>query len=127
MNITDEIKLNIHLYVILELAIKSTQHDKKLFESFKVKRPYLSFCDQQLEILKKEFKIVTKSLYKHGVKFEKYLRTGINDCLYSFVCRGEVVPFHYYGDTLKTQVERKLKLTWQSMEGKEECGKTPNN
>lgn len=115
MNITNEIKTNIHLYVILELTIKSVQHDKKLFESFKVKRPYLSFCNDQLEILNREFKLIEKSLYKRGVKYKEYQCINHSECLYSFNYRGQVVPFHYHGDILKEQVERKINLMWHSM------------
>lgn len=118
MNITNEIKSNIHLFVILELAIKSVQHDKILFESFKVKRPYLFFCDQQLVMLQEEFKKISKTLFKQGVKYEKYKCISKNECIYSFLCKGIVVPFRYNGDLLKEQVERKINLTWQSMKGK---------
>ena len=115
MNLKKEVKSNIHLYVILELTIKSVQHDQKLFESFKVKRPYLSLCNQQLEVLSQEFKQLSNTLYKQGVKYEKYQRINHNDCIYSFICHGDVILFQYRGDALKEQVERKIKLTWQSM------------
>lgn len=110
MYLSDKLKSNIHLYVILELAIKSVQHDQKLFESFKIKRPYLLSCDQQLSILRKEFKKLSKELFKQGVRYEKYQCISKNECMYYFMCRGEIIPFHYYGDVLKEQVERKIKL-----------------
>jgi hypothetical protein len=55
------------LYVILELTIKSVQHDQKLFALFRVKRPYVSFYDQQLEVLNGTFKQILKTLFKQGV------------------------------------------------------------
>jgi hypothetical protein len=113
MDITKEIKSNIHLYVILELAIKSVQHDQKLFQSFKMRRLYLSFFDQQLEILKEEFNKVKKALCKQGTIFDNYQCFNHKECIYSFKFRGKVVPFQYHGDVLKEQVERKMALMWQ--------------
>ncbi len=110
MDLPKEIKSMIHLYVILELAIKSVKHDQKLFESFKVKRPYLSFCAEQLELLKEEFNKVSKSLYKAGVTYEKYQCFNQSECLYSFNFRGKIIPFQYNGGVLKGQVERKINL-----------------
>ncbi|MFC7685052.1 hypothetical protein [Ureibacillus sp. GCM10028918] len=117
MDLTKEIKSIIHLYVILELAIKSVKHDQKLFESFKVKRPYLSFCTQQLEMLKEEFNKVSKSLYKKGVTYEKYQCFNQNECIYSFNYRGKIIPFQYHGEVLKEQVERKIELILKDVKG----------
>ncbi len=115
MNITDEIKINIHLYVILELAIKSVEHDQKLFESFKVHRPYTALCKGQLKVLNEEFKQIKKALYKQYVKFEKYQCINHKECIYSFKCRGEILPFRYDGGALKEQVERKINILWKSV------------
>lgn len=41
---TERSKIINPLLCHLELAIKSVKHDQKLCESFKIKRPYLSFC-----------------------------------------------------------------------------------
>lgn len=98
----------IHMYVILELAIKSVKHDQKLFESFKVKRPYLLFCTEQLATLKHEFNNVSKYLYKQGITYENYQCFNQNECLYSFNYRGKIIPFQYNGQILKGQVERKI-------------------
>nr|WP_106779544.1 hypothetical protein [Lysinibacillus timonensis] len=117
MNINEQLRSSIHIYVILDLAIKSLQHDQKLFDSFKVKRPYLSLCEEQLSALKEEFKIVKKSLLKQGIRYEKYESTKKNECMYYFLCRGEIIPFHYYGDVLKKHVERKISLTWNILKG----------
>lgn len=127
INVPDKVKSNIHLYVILELAIKSVQHDQQLFESFKIKRPYLSFCDKQIVMLKEEFKNITKVLYKQGVKFEKYMCINKHECIYSFKCQGEVVPFHYHGNVLKNQVERKLNFTWKLVKGEKQHESTEDN
>lgn len=112
MDLTSEIKRDIHFYVILELAIKSVQHDKKLFESFRFRRPYLALCEQQIEVLNEEFKALSRTLYKQGIKYEKYKSTGENECMYYFLCQGESVPFHYQGNMLKKQVEKKINLMW---------------
>ena len=117
MDLPNDVKSLIHLYVILELAIKSVKHDQKLFEAFKVRRPYLAFCTQQLETLKEEFNKVSKSLYKQGVTYEKYQCYNQNECLYSFNCRGNIVPFQYRGEVLKEQVERKINLIVKSVKG----------
>lgn len=117
MDLPNEIKPMIHLYVILELAIKSVKHDQKLFESFKVKRPYLSFCTQQLEMLKEEFNKVSKLLYKKGVTYEKYQCFNQNECLYSFNYRGKIIPLKYHGEILKEQVERKINLLIKEVSG----------
>lgn len=117
MNLSKDIKSMIHLYVILELAIKSVKHDQKLFESFKVKRPYLSFCSQQLDMLKEEFTNISKSLYKKGVTYEKYQRFNQNECLYSFNYRGKIISLKYHGEILKAQVERKISLNIRRSEG----------
>lgn len=117
LGLPNDIKSMIHLYVILELAIKSVEHDQKLFEAFKVKRPYLSFCTQQLETLKEEFNKVSKSLYKQGVTYDKYRCFNQNECLYSFNYRGKIVPFQYHGEVLKEQVERKISLILRDVKG----------
>ncbi|SOC42731.1 hypothetical protein SAMN05877842_113101 [Ureibacillus acetophenoni] len=127
MNINSEIKSNIHLYVILELAIKSLQHDQKLFESFTVKRPYLSLCERQIEILKDEFQKVKRALLKQGVKYENYEVVKKNECMYYFLCRGEIIPFHYHGELLKKQVERKIQLTWSNFKGDSQHESIRNN
>jgi hypothetical protein len=113
MEITKEIKSNIHMYVILELTIKSVQHDQKLFQSFKMKRSYQAFFDKQLEILKEEFNQVKKALYKQGIIYDNYQCFNHKECIYSFKFRGKVVPIQYHGDVLKEQVERKMALMWQ--------------
>ncbi|MCM3387377.1 hypothetical protein M3649_04415 [Ureibacillus chungkukjangi] len=118
MDLPNEIKSMIHLYVILELAIKSVKHDQRLFESFKVKRPYINFCTQQLEILKDEFNHVSKSLYKRGVAYENYQCFNRNECFYSFNFRGNIIPFQYTGEVLKGQVERKINLVLKKVSGK---------
>ena len=120
MPLNSDIKKTIHLYVILELAIKSLQHDQKLFESFTVKRPYISLCEQQINILKEEFKRTARALLKQGIKFEKYQATNKNECMYSFLCRGEILTFHYQGDALKKQVEKKISLIWSNIKGEQQ-------
>ncbi len=120
MELNSEVKSMIHVYVILELAIKSVQHDQKLFESFKVKRPYLSLCEQQLSILKEEFSKTTKALLNQGIKYEKYQSIKKTECMYYFLCRGEVIPFHYSGDDLKKQVERKIVITMSKIKGEKQ-------
>lgn len=116
MNVSDDIRLNIHLYAILDLAIKSVQHDQILFKSFKINRPYIALCEKQLKELNNELKGISKHLYKTGVKYEKYQCINKNICIYSFLCRGVIVPFQYNGDLLLEQVEKKLKLTWNSLQ-----------
>lgn len=64
MSLRNGIKLMIHTYVILELAIKSIEHDKKLFNSFQFKRSYLPLMDAFLESLTEEFKQTSKSFIK---------------------------------------------------------------
>ena len=119
MDLPNEIESLIHLHVILELAIKSVKHDQKLFESFKVNRPYLSFCTEQLELLKVEFNQATNALYKKGVTYEQYQCLNQHECLYSFNYRGKIVPLKYHGEVLKKQVERKINLVWKAMKGKD--------
>lgn len=115
MNVTDEIKSNIHLYVILDLAIKSVQHDQKLFESFKVYRPYIKLCDRQLNVLNDEFKQVQRALYKGYVSFVSYRCINHNECNYDFRYRKELISFLYKGEDLKEQVDRKIKLVLQTL------------
>ena len=98
----------IHTYVILELAIKSIEHDKKLFNSFQFKRSYLPFIDEFLKSLTKEFNQTSKRLYKEGIKKETYQRINEEKCLYTFLYRGEIIPFLYQSEDLKNQVERKI-------------------
>ncbi|RKQ12289.1 hypothetical protein [Ureibacillus endophyticus] len=108
MSLRNGIKLMIHTYVILELAIKSIEHDKKLFNSFQFKRSYLPLMDAFLESLTEEFKQTSKKLYKEGIKKETYQRISDEKCLYTFLCRGEVLPFIYQSEDLKNQVQRKI-------------------
>ncbi|SOC11708.1 hypothetical protein SAMN05880501_106251 [Ureibacillus xyleni] len=108
MELKKETELAIHTYVILELAIKSIEHDKKLFDSFQFKRSYLPLMDQFLESLTEEFKQTSKRLYKEGIKKETYQRINNEKCLYTFLYRGEVIPFVYQSVDLKNQVERKI-------------------
>lgn len=113
MYITDDIRKKIHLYAILNLAIKSVQHDQKLFKSFKIYRPYLAMCEKQLKELTKELKDISRQLYKTGIKYERYQRLNENECIYSFLCRGEIVPFQYNGNSLLKQVEKKINISLQ--------------
>ncbi|MDN4493787.1 hypothetical protein [Ureibacillus aquaedulcis] len=117
MVLPKDIKSSIHLYVIIELAIRSVKHDQKLFESFKVKRPYLAFCTQQLETLNEEFNRVSKFLYKQGITYEKYECFNHSECIYSFNYRGKIIPFQYHGEVLKEQVERKYDLILKQYKG----------
>ena len=114
MKITDELRLNIHMYAILDLAIKSLQHDQKLFESFKISRPYITMCKKQLEVLNDELRVISRQLYRAGARYEGYQCISKTECVYSFLYRGQTIPFHYNGNLLLEQVERKIKLNLQS-------------
>lgn len=113
MEVTNEMKSSIHAYVILELAIQSINHDKKIFESFRVKRPYIALCDHYINSLNEELKQINNSLYRHGIKKENYRKINDKECLYSFMYRGEILPFLYQGEALKHQVERKIMLSME--------------
>ncbi|HWL23347.1 MAG TPA: hypothetical protein VNR38_06295 [Ureibacillus sp.] len=120
MSQSSDLKLNIHLYVILDLAIKSLQQDKKHFESFKLNRPYLAFCEKQISLLSEEFKTVSRALNKQGAKYEKYQRINKTICIYSFRYRGEILPFQYNGDQLLEKVEQKIMRTWKLLKGNDQ-------
>lgn len=115
MNVSDEIKTTVHLYVILDLTIKSVQHDQKLFESFKIYRPYVNRCECKLKLLNEELKQVKKALYKQYVSFVSSRCNRHNECDYDFRYKKELITFRYKGEVLKEQVDRKINLVLQAI------------
>ena len=96
---------NVHQFILLEMAIKSLQHDYNTLENLKMSKVYISVVDDLLKHLRTDYYNKKRMLAKQKIEVVKWIH--IDQYFSDVVLKtpGEDVILRYAKQALKTQVE----------------------
>lgn len=103
--IKPEERRNVHQFILLEMAIKSLQHDYNTLENLKMSKVYFSIVDDLLKNLRTDYYNKKRMLAKQNIEVVKWIH--IDQYFSDVVLKttGEDVVLRYAKQALKTKVE----------------------
>lgn len=106
----------LHQFLLLELAIRSLQHDYKMVEQLKMKVVYLPLLDTLLKRLQKDYFNLKRQLAKQKIRVVGWHRIDTYFSDVHIATAGNDTKLRYANQALKTEVEH---LIQQYIQGKE--------
>lgn len=106
--INSEQRQQLHRCIVLDLAIRSLQHDYKLLENAKMKSVFIPLLDSLLKDLQNEYFNLKRLLAKQKIRFIewKHIDTHFSDIY--FTTAGDDQALRYANQALKATVEEEL-------------------
>ncbi|WP_155592310.1 aconitate hydratase [Lysinibacillus cavernae] len=101
-------------YLLLDLAVKSLQHDMTVAERFKMKRVFLSSMDALLKQLHKDYFQLKRQLAQQKIRLVSWHRIDDYFSDVQVATVGNDEELRYANQALKTQVEELLLKQLQS-------------
>lgn len=96
---------NVHQFILLEMAVKSLQHDYDKLENLKMSKVYIKIVDDLLKDIRTDYYNKKRMLAKQKIEIVKWIH--IDQYFSDVVIKtpGEDVELRYAKQALKTQVE----------------------
>lgn len=96
---------NVHQFILLEIAVKSLQHDYDKLENLKMSKVYIKIVDDLLKDIRTDYYNKKRMLAKQKIEIVKWIH--IDQYFSDVVIKtpGEDVELRYAKQALKTQVE----------------------
>lgn len=104
--ISGEQRKLLHQFLLLDLAIRSLQHDYKMIEQLKMKVAYLPFIDTLLKSLQKDYFNLKRQLAKQKIRVVGWHRIDTYFSDVHIATAGNDEKLRYANQALKTEVEQ---------------------
>lgn len=103
--IKSEERRNVHQFILLEMAVKSLQHDYDTLGNLKMSKVYIEIVDDLLKVIRPDYYNMKRMLAKQKIEVVKWIH--IDQYFSDVVLKtpGEDVVLHYAKQALKTQTE----------------------
>lgn len=96
----------VHKYLLLELAVKSVQHDYRFAEQFKMKIVFVPLMDALLKDLRQDYFNLKRQLSQQHIRVVGWHRVDEYFSDIQIATAGNDVVLRYANQALKTQVEK---------------------
>lgn len=106
--INSEQRQQLHQFLILDLAIRSLQHDYKVIEKAKMKSVFIPILDSLLKNLQSEYFNLKRVLSKQKIRIIEWKHIDSHFSDIYFTTAGEDQSLRYANQALKTTVEQEL-------------------
>ncbi|BDH62095.1 hypothetical protein MTP04_22250 [Lysinibacillus sp. PLM2] len=99
----------IHRHIILDLTMRTLEHERKHLNDLKMKAVFDLWMDAKIKELHEEFKNIKSQLGKQGIKIQEEKRLDENFTQYDILARGMLYERKYANVALHNWCQEELK------------------